>query len=121
MSRFNASYTGIGELLKSPMVEAAMRARAEKVAALAEATAPVDPKSGHPGRYKAGFSVSSGVGKDRAFGRVTNSAPEAIDVEYGRGQYTITRTTKDGKTYTVTIGRMEGQRILGRALYSATG
>lgn len=119
MSRFNASYTGIGDLLKSPMIEAAMLVRAKKVEAVAEADAPVDLKSGHPGRYKAGFSTSSGVEGDRAFGRVSNSAPEAIDVEYGRGEYTTTRTTKDGRTYTVTVGAMAAHRTLGRALLTA--
>lgn len=121
MSTFRASYTGIGELLKSPRVEAEMRRRAEKVLAAAEAAAPVSVTSGHPGRYKASFTASSGLRDDRAYGRVTNSAPEAIDVEYGRGEYTTTRTTPDGKTYTVTVGRMEGQRILGRALFTAAG
>jgi hypothetical protein len=121
VSTFNASYEGIGELLKSPMIEAEMRARAEQVAALAEASAPVDPTSGHPGRYKGAFSVSSGVKPDRAYGRVENTAPEAIEVEYGRGEYTTTRTTADGKTYTVTIGAMDGHRTLGKALFNAAG
>lgn len=119
MSRFNASYTGIGELLKAPFIEADMRARAERVMAAAIAAAPTDPTSDHPGRYKASFSVSSGLRQDRAYGRVTNDAPEAVWVEYGRGEYITTRTTPDGKTYTVTIGRMQAQRILGRALFTA--
>lgn len=121
MSQFNASYEGIGELLKSPMVEAEMRRRADAVKAMAEATAPVDPTSGHPGRYKASFEVTSGLREDRAYGRVENVAPEAVEVEYGRGEYTTERTSADGKTYTVTIGAMDGHRTLGRALYTAGG
>ncbi len=86
---FRASYEGIGELLKSPMMEAEMRRRAEKVRAAAEARAPVgDPASDpHPGRYKASFRVVSGraggVKGDRAFGRTLNDSPEAFYVEWG--------------------------------------
>lgn len=86
MSTYRPSYEGIGELLKSPGMEAAMLAKANKVAARAEATAPVDETGPHPGRYKAAFSVSSGVKHaktSRAYGRVTNDSPEAFFVEYG--------------------------------------
>jgi hypothetical protein len=67
-------------------MQAEMRRRAELVKARAEASAPVDRTGPHPGRYKQSFRVTSGVreGKTRrAFGRVTNDAPEAILVEYG--------------------------------------
>lgn len=146
VSRFKPSRKGIGELLRADFIVADMIARAERVKAVAEAYAPVDAGSDHPGRYKASFSVSGGVrgasysrenalprgvagpqgprvqGRTRrAYGRVTNSAPEAIWVEYGRGEYTTTRTTRDGKTYTVTIARMAAQRVMARALYTAAG
>lgn len=84
---FSADYQGIGEMLCSEEIQADMRARAERIAAAAEADAPVGPVSDpHAGRYKASFSVESGVreGKTRrAYGRVTNDAPEAVMVEYG--------------------------------------
>jgi hypothetical protein len=88
-AKFNASYSGIGELLRSPQMEAAMRARAEAIKTKAEATAPVgDPKNDpHPGRYRDSFKVESGRDggqkKDRAYGRVLNDSPEAFYVEYG--------------------------------------
>lgn len=128
MSGFKGSYRGIGELLRADFIVADMIARAERVKAVAEAYAPVDAESDHPGRYKESFKVSGGVraGKRggrtrRAYGRVTNTAPEAFWVEYGRGEYTTTRTTRDGKTYTVVIARMPAQRVMARALYTAAG
>jgi Bacteriophage HK97-gp10, putative tail-component len=82
---FRWDYKGGGEMLRTPEMQAEMRRRAEKVAAAAEAAAPVYPGP-RGGQYKKSFSVSSGVrerGSRRAFGRVTNDAPEAFYVEYG--------------------------------------
>ena len=84
--KFKASYTGIGEMLRAPFMQAEMRARAEAIRDVAEAIAPVDESSPHPGRYKASFGVESGIRagtKPRAYGRVYNTAPEALAVEYG--------------------------------------
>jgi hypothetical protein len=86
MSTFQASYSGIGEMLRSEFMQAAMRARAEKVLVLAIATAPVYEQGPHPGRYKAAFHVESGVQHhktSRAYARVSNDAPEALYVEFG--------------------------------------
>jgi hypothetical protein len=89
---FSLDYEGVGELLRGPEMQAVMVKHAEAVKARAEATAPVDTKSPHPGRYKESFAIESGVleafhgrgGKtERAFARVVNTAPEAILVEYG--------------------------------------
>jgi len=83
---FKASYSGIGEMLRSPFMQGAMHHRAEAIAARAEAIAPVYEQGPHPGRYKASFRVSSGVRHavtSRAYGRVTNVAPEALAVEFG--------------------------------------
>lgn len=81
-TRFRASYSGIGKMIRSPQMRAEMRRRAEKVKVVAEATAPVDS-----GEYKSSFRVTSGarggIRKDRAYGRVTNTAPHAFYVEYG--------------------------------------
>ncbi len=81
-TRFRASYSGIGKMIRSPEMRAEMRRRAEKVKRAAEATAPVDS-----GEYKTSFRVTSGARggfkKDRAYGRVTNTAPHAFYVEYG--------------------------------------
>lgn len=86
MSKYQQSYRGIGDMLSMPAVQAEMLRRAEKVKALAEAAAPVYETGPHPGRYKAAFEVSSGVRRvpsRRAYARVTNTAPEALFVEYG--------------------------------------
>lgn len=85
---FKASYTGIGEMLRSPEMQSAMRQLAEKVKARGEANAPVgDPSEDpHAGRYKASFYISTGVQQrktSRAYAEVGNTAPEALTVEYG--------------------------------------
>lgn len=100
-ARFNASYSGISELINSPRMVAEMRRRAEKVAARASATAPRDT-----GQYSASFRVESGshggAGKDRAYGRVENSDPAAFYVEFG-------------------TSRQEARHPLRNALHSAAG
>lgn len=75
-------------VLCAPWMVANMLARAERVKAAAEASAPVsdDADNPHRGRYKASFSASGGVRTSptrRAYGRVTNDAPEAPFVEFG--------------------------------------
>lgn len=88
--RWNWDYAGFGALLQGPEMQAEMRKRAERIAAAAEAIAPVgDAAKGdkHPGQYKASFEVESGVTDSlrgrRAYGRVTNTAPHAAAVEFG--------------------------------------
>jgi len=86
MSRFDADYKGIGEMLCSPEMQADMKRRAENVMAYAVATAPYDPHSKDGTHYKDSFTVDSGVreGKTRrAYGRVTNDDPAAFYIEYG--------------------------------------
>lgn len=89
MGKFNPSYRGIGEMLKSPEMVKEMESRAKRVKAAAEASAPIYLSAKDPGQYKRSFVVDSGVRKDkngsgsRAYGRVTNTAPYAIFVEYG--------------------------------------
>ena len=80
---FKLDYEGLGELLRGPEMEVAMVAHLEPIKERAEAHAPVDTKGPHPGRYKAAFEIESGVRPDRAYGRLVNTAPEAILVEYG--------------------------------------
>jgi hypothetical protein len=86
MARFDASYAGIGEMLVSGFMQAHMRARAEKVAALAQQIAPYDPDSKDGTHYRDAFEVSSGVREGRtrrAYGRVENHDDAAFYVEYG--------------------------------------
>ena len=85
-AKFKASHKGIGELLRSRMIEADMLHRAEKIAAAAEAIAPVYRGAGHV-HYKDSFRVTStsrgGRRRDRAVAYVTNTSPHARFVEYG--------------------------------------
>lgn len=103
MGTFNASYEGIGQMLRSPEMQAAMHRLAEKVAARAVLLAPFDPDDPDGQHYKDAFEVSSGVreptptSKARAYGRVTNTDSAARFVEFG---------TKNNPRH----------RVLGRAL-----
>lgn len=107
---------GIGRMLVMPGMVREMHRRAEKVADRARATAAVDqgrvtasgrripPK--HPGRYRDGFVVTSGirprdqdpprtkVKHARAFGRVSNSTPEALSQEFGTEKRPARRTLR---------------------------
>jgi hypothetical protein len=97
---FNPSYTGLGELLTSPEMQAAMLAKVEKAKNYAEALSPVGPPDDpHRGQYRASWEVESGVREQpsrRAYGRLTNTADYAASVEFGNsrgsdGQYVATR------------------------------
>jgi hypothetical protein len=107
-STYTPSYQGLGDnVLRAAFMVAAMRERAERVKALAEAIAPVyaGPDDRHRGRYKASFSVSTtdhgGSKGMRAAGIVTNSAPEAFVVEFGtskqRGHNTLRTALAAGR------------------------
>lgn len=101
MSTFHASYAGIGEMLRSAEMQAAMhRIVEEKMLPYAVSISPYDPKSTDGTHYVDAFEVSSGVhhGKtSRAYGRLTNTDAAALYVEYG---------TKNN----------EAHRVLGRSL-----
>jgi hypothetical protein len=83
MTTFKLDYVGVGQLLRSPEMQAEMRRRAEKVRVAAEASAPVYLKGRHPGRYKRSFRVRAGRRPSRAYAMVINYSPEALWVEYG--------------------------------------
>lgn len=84
-SKFNASFTGIGELLKSDMMRDAMEDRANRVKTEAESLAPVSAHDKHPGRYRRSFHVSVGLNarRSRVEAVVSNDSPEALHVEKG--------------------------------------
>ena len=95
MSQYRPSYDGIGRLLTAEFMQAEMLRRAEKVKALAEATAPDAPPYGVGYKYE--FRIESGIktsseGTRRAFGRVVNDSKHALFVEYG-GQNTPAHRT----------------------------
>lgn len=88
-AKFKMSKKGVGELLKSRMVQADMLHRAEKIEDAAIAIAPVYAGAwdANPGHYKESFKVTTttrgGRRKDRATATVTNTAYYARWVEYG--------------------------------------
>lgn len=90
-ARFKMSTRGVGQLLRSPMVEAEMLRRAEVIKGVAEAISPVGEAASdpHPGLYKSSWRATveqKAVGrsrKKRPVGVVSNSAPYARWVEYG--------------------------------------
>jgi hypothetical protein len=99
---FKANYEGIGEMLRKPYMQEAMKARAERGKEFAEGIAPVDETGDHPGRYKESFHVHSGVRHRktaRAFAQLSNDSPEAPYVEHGNG-----------------TAKYQGDHVLSRAL-----
>lgn len=85
---YDHDYTAFGELvLCAPWMVDEMKRRADAVADIARAEAPVGPEGDpHRGLYRDSFEVTSGIqerGTRRAYGEVANTAPYAIDVEYG--------------------------------------
>lgn len=102
-SYYEHNYDAFGqECLRAPFMRSAMRARAAAVMATAQSIAPVDT-----GEYVSSFEVSDGItaygGKGtRAYGRVTNTAPYALALEFGHG-------------------KAPRYRVLGRALFAAGG
>lgn len=88
-AKFKMSKKGVGQLLKSRMIQVDMLARAERIEDTAVAIAPVYTGGGDatPGHYKASFKVTTtargGHRKDRATATVTNTAYYARWVEYG--------------------------------------
>jgi hypothetical protein len=104
-ARFKMSRKGVGQLLRSPMIQAEMVRRANVIKSVAEGIAPVGGASDpHPGRYKASFYVTStargGQRRDRATATVGNSAYYARWVEYGtenvRAHHVLLRAAQAG-------------------------
>jgi hypothetical protein len=101
---YSPDHEGVGRMLRSPEMEAAMRQVADRIKARAEALAPVSDSDEHPGRYKASFHVRShargGATNDRAEAVVYNDAPEALYVEfagYGAEPYRVLRRAAFGR------------------------
>lgn len=105
-ARFTLDKGGMGELLKSPQMLAAMVTRAKRGAARAREIAPVGKGAGEEtaGRYKGSIKVSSttqgGVKRDRATAAVTADVPYARFVEYqpdadGVAHHTMLRAAQE--------------------------
>lgn len=81
--RFRQNYGGVGKMLRSPQMRAAMVTRAEKLKARMEAMSPR-----LTGNYGSSFQVTSGLqrgpgGGKRAWAKVVNTSPHAAYVEWG--------------------------------------
>ena len=106
MSTYHHNYKAFGaEVLNASWMVVEMRARIERVAALAQSIAPFDPNDKDGDHYRDHFSVDSGthggIHHDRAYGRLTNDHVAAMAIEFGSyGKY----------------GRIPGHRTLGKAL-----
>lgn len=89
-ARFKMKRKGVGQLLRSPMIQAEMLRRAEVIKDVAVSISPVDVGGPHPGHYKESWEADStsrgGRNRDRAVGYVRNSAYYARWVEYGNGR-----------------------------------
>lgn len=80
-ARFRGDYKGVGKILRSKQMQAAMESRADRVKARCVADAPRDT-----GNYASSFRVATGVrtgGKPRAESKVINGDPAAPYVEWG--------------------------------------
>ena len=106
---YRPDHGGLGELLVSPDMQKAMHTLASKVRDAALAKAPDAAPYGVG--YVDGFEVDSGVreGKTpRAFGRVKNTSPHAVFIEYGSAE----KVDKAGRKH----GATPKFRTLGKAL-----
>lgn len=91
MGRLNASYTGIGEMLKSPEMLAAMQTLARNGQAFAVADAATYVDTGH---YSSSFESSAEVKGDRAHGILRNTDDAALQIEYGTSDTPVRRTLR---------------------------
>lgn len=87
-AKFKLDKKGVGQLLKSDGMKAAMEHRAKRIAQRARQIAPVGDEADdpHPGEYRDNITVSSttegGAKKDRAAATVTAGADHSRFVEY---------------------------------------
>lgn len=90
MGSFQPNYRGLGELLASPEMQAAMHEKAGHIADAARPISPIGPLSKREKEhYAEAWTVSSGVRDEptrRAYGRVENDSEHAAAVEFGNGR-----------------------------------
>jgi hypothetical protein len=94
MTKFTMDYRGVGELLRSPEIEAATVPFAARIKAAAEASAPFDATSRT--HYRDSFHIETnrrgGVHHDRAVASVVNTDAAAFFIEYGTSRTPKFRT-----------------------------
>ncbi len=96
MTHLDISYQGVGELLRSEMLGAALYTRAQAVRATAEATAPYDKRN--ETHFRDSFHVAEPEvpeGNDRVVVTVYNDDDAAVQIELGTSNapahYTLTK------------------------------
>lgn len=84
-TRFEASFVGIGRLLRSEYMGREIARRAELVLNRAKEIAPVSETSAHPGRYLASLKVRVGLNRRRSRieAYVYSDDPAALHIEKG--------------------------------------
>lgn len=93
MSDFEASFSGIGEMLRSDFIGAALYTKAQAVRAMAEATAPYD--SHNATHFRDSFHVTEPfvpAGRDRVVVQVFNDDSAAVQIELGTSHTPAHRT-----------------------------
>lgn len=105
-ARFKMKRAGVGQLLRSPGVQAEMLRRANVIKGVAESLSPVGSaaRDPHPGQYKASWRTESrtrgGRRRNRATATVWNAAYYARWVEYGteqvHGHHVLLRAARIG-------------------------
>ena len=90
MGSWQPNYDGIGKLLASEEMRAAMHEKAGHVADAARAISPIGPLTDREKEhYIEAWTVASGVRDEptrRAYGRVMNDSDHAAAIEYGNGR-----------------------------------
>lgn len=114
---FKPNTRGLDDLLCGAEMQAVMGDVVEKGRLAAEAIAPVGPESDpHRGDYKDSFETDVRVekpaprawGGPRAVGRLTNTTPYAVAVEYGTGGRSAAPTDAAHHVLTRAIDGMKG-------------
>ncbi|MFF7147460.1 HK97 gp10 family phage protein [Streptomyces griseoaurantiacus] len=86
-ARFKMKKKGVGQLLRSPEIQAEMLRRADVIKGVAIATSPVYLPAADAGHYKRSWETDStsrgGRRRDRAVAKVRNTSYYARWVEYG--------------------------------------
>lgn len=90
MGSFQPDYHGLGELLASEGMRAAMHEKAGHIADAARAISPIGPLTDREKEhYIEAWTVSSDVRDEptrRAYGQVSNDSDHAAAVEFGNGR-----------------------------------
>jgi hypothetical protein len=93
VSHFNASFDGIGEMLRSQMIGDALFAKGEAVRTVAEATAPFDEHEAT--HFRDSFHTEGPrvpEGRDRMAVTVVNDDTAAVQIELGTSKTPAHRT-----------------------------